>query len=612
MQITSSHNDAHRAYVPINSTSVSDPVVNGNFQLVDEAPEKPVAAPAEQRNAALVPKGFPSVLKLKSIVPGNNPRTYFDPKEMDDLIASVRMYGVTQAILVRPLTDGTFQIIAGERRYRAAKVAHGDEYDMPVLIRECSDQEAHALANIENTIRADMSPTEEAASAARTLADVKGDRDEAARLLSWSRSTLDSRLALMNCSELVRTALNERKIKLGHAELLAALSKENQDKMLAAVLERGVDIADLKRLIEKAAAKLSAAIFDKTDCAGCQYNSSVQGTMFEACITDGGCTNRACYTAKTEAHLETMKESLKEEYPVIRIVRVGDNFAQVVIKAEGPTGVGTAQAEACQGCSDFGAAISAIPEHLGRTFKNQCFNPVCNQQKIAENIRAKQQEKAEAAKATTPDQTKAKDAQKGSSASTSKPKVNEVKTSVSEGDKVKEYRRDLWRSAMKKEVAKDYQVSAQYLIALAVSGNIRHVSSTGMTQVFERLLGEKKATDLNKVADQAQKLTSDHLDTTIKMMAVSAMTDLPEHELKCLAKHIGLDLTKHWKMDATFLNLFTKSEIQVIAKSVKLDKAIGDGFAKLFNDKKEPLIESLLGVAGFDYSAVIPPVLMYK
>ncbi|MCB2551671.1 ParB/RepB/Spo0J family partition protein, partial [Listeria monocytogenes] len=82
--------------------------------------------------------------------------------------------------------DGKYKIIAGERRYRAATEAHGDEYAMPVMIVDCTEEDAAVLANIENTIRADMSPTEEGKSAAKILGQVKGDRDEAARLLSWS------------------------------------------------------------------------------------------------------------------------------------------------------------------------------------------------------------------------------------------------------------------------------------------------------------------------------------------------------------------------------------------------------------------------------------------
>ena len=334
------------------------------------------------------PRGVPGFIKIKNLNRGNNPREYFDPKELADLTDSVREHGINQPILVRPIGDGLYEIIAGERRYRAALAAHGEEYDMPVLIRDCTDSEARILANIENTLRADMSATEEARSAAVIVGEVKGDRDEAARLLSWSRSKLDSRLALMNCSDSVRTMLNERKIKLGHAELFASLSKENQDKILPALLERSLSVPDLKALIEKAAAKLATAIFDKADCTACQHNSSVQRTMFETSVTDGSCTNSTCYKAKTDAALENTKESLKDEYPVIRIVRAGDNFAQVKLRADGPAGVGEAQAEACRSCANFGAAVSALPERLGAVFKDQCFNTACNQEKVAARIRS--------------------------------------------------------------------------------------------------------------------------------------------------------------------------------------------------------------------------------
>lgn len=558
----------------------------------------------------------PGVAKLKRITRGNNPRTHFDEAEMAELIQSVKVHGVMQPILVRPLDaavidgEALFAIIAGERRYRAALAAHGEDYVMPLLIIECTEEEAAVLSHIENTMRADMSPTEEAVSAAKVVGQVRGDRDEAARLLGWSRATLDKRLALMNCSELVRTTLNERKIRLGHAELFAALAKESQDKLLPAVLERSLSVTDLKGLIEKAAAKLSAALFDKKDCAGCQHNSSVQGTMFGEAITDGSCTNSVCYKAKTESHLEGMKDALKEEYPVIRIVRVGDNFSQVTIRADGPMGVGEVQAEACRGCADFGAAISALPEHLGKTFKGQCFNPECNQKKVAENIRV--QTEAKQAAAAQAAGTATKDAPKGAAAAGAKEKPAEVKTSVNEGAQLKEYREKLWRKAMQVEVSKDYQRSVQYLVALALTGNIRHVDQMGMVKVFESVLGEKRASELEGVANQVEQLDPDRLDRTVKMMAVSAMHALPVHDLVRLAKHINLDLTKHWKMDAVFLKMFSKIEIQMIAKAVGLDKAIGDGFNKLFTEKKDDLIKKLLEVPDFDYSATIPQSIQPK
>lgn len=612
--------DASLATVDSNTTAKSavTPLVAALAAVaVGEAPATaPSAAPLDSTTATVQgdapPRGQPGFVKIKFLVRGNNPREYFDTKELEDLTESVREHGINQPILVRPLGDAQYQIIAGERRYRAALAAHGDEYDMPVLIRDCSDSEARILANIENTLRADMSATEEARSAAIIVGEMKGDRDEAARLLSWSRSKLDSRLALMNCSESVRKALNERSIKLGHAELFASLSKENQDKILPALIERSLSVLDLKALIEKAAAKLSAAIFDKADCAACPHNSSVQRTMFQESVTDGSCTNNACYKTKTEAALEITKESLKDEYPVIRIVRAGDNFAQVKLRADGPTGVGEVQADACRGCAEFGAAISALPERMGMVFKDQCFNTACNQEKVAARIRSEKEAKDALAKAAA-EAAGTKEAPKGAPETKAKEnKPAEVKTTVSEGDKVKAYREQVWRVAMKKEIGASYELSVQCLIALSVTGNIRHINQTGMTKVFQLLLGQNKALGLQQVAEQAQQLTPDQMDKAMLMLAVSAMEDLPVVELTHLCKHIKLDLTKHWKMDAAFLTLFTKSEIEVIAKATKLDKALGEGFKKLQTEKKDVLIEKLLAVEGFDYSAAIPPVLMYK
>lgn len=162
------------------------------------------------------------------------------------------------------------------------------------------------------------------------------------------------------------------------------------------------------------------------------------------------------------------KESLKDEYPVIRIVRAGDNFAQVKLRADGPAGVGEAQAEACRSCANFGAAVSALPERLGAVFKDQCFNTACNQEKVAARIRSETEAKDALAKAAS-EAGGSKDTPKGATEANAKNPPVEVKTSVNEGDKVKAYREEIWRKAMKKEVASSYDLSIQYLIALAVT-----------------------------------------------------------------------------------------------------------------------------------------------
>src|ERR1700676_5258403 len=159
---------------------------------------------------------------LSRIQPGKNPREFFDESEMKELAESIRSYGVLQPILVRPAREaGTYVIIAGERRYRAAKAAFGEDYRMPIVVKDFSDGDAEAAAIIENVHRAQMSSSEEAKVAKRLLYRNRNDREETARQLGWSTEKLDSRLALMACSDTVLKALTERKILVGHADLLA-------------------------------------------------------------------------------------------------------------------------------------------------------------------------------------------------------------------------------------------------------------------------------------------------------------------------------------------------------------------------------------------------------
>lgn len=599
--------------------AISPAVVNETLSTLDTS-ATPAATPAIGKKPladqpALQAAEALRTIKLKRIREGKNPRTYFDPTEMAELVASVREHGVAQAILVRPVGDD-YEIIAGHRRYRASLEAHGEDYEIPAIVRSCTDAEAEVLANIENTIRADMSPVEEAVSASSVVGRVKGDREEAARLLSWSRSKLDSRLALMNCADVVRTALNERKIMLGHAELFASLAKDRQEKLLPAILEKKTSVADLKAVIEQASSKLESAIFDKTDCNGCAHNSTVQASMFEQSITDGSCTNSACYKQKTEDKLQSIAASLKDEYPVIRIVRVGDNSTLVKLTAEGNGGVGAEQAEACRSCANFGAAVNGLPQGLGKIFKDQCFDTSCNSQKVAARMNADKeaavaeaaQAAAEAAAATkgTPADGTVKAAPKAGSA----PKAP-VEVKVNEGDRVKAYREKVWRAAMKKEIVKSPDLSRRYLLALCLNDSSRHFSGMALSKALTKLASETKASDLGGITAQVCSLDEGVFDQMTTLVAVSAMDNLEVHHLQRLAKHHDLDLTKHWQLDKEFLDLLTKSEIGVIAKSVGLDKAIGEGFTKLFNEKKDEIIKKLLGVKDFDYSATIPPVLKY-
>ena len=112
---------------------------------------------------------FATTMSLARIKPGQNPRRYFDQAKHDDLVASVRLRGVIQPLLIRPVAgaEGEYSIVAGERRYKAAGEALGADADVPVLIREMTDQEALEAAIDENDNREDASETEQADAAVR-------------------------------------------------------------------------------------------------------------------------------------------------------------------------------------------------------------------------------------------------------------------------------------------------------------------------------------------------------------------------------------------------------------------------------------------------------------
>jgi ParB family transcriptional regulator, chromosome partitioning protein len=549
-------------------------------------------------------------LALKQIQVTVNPRSYFDPVKMEELTASVREKGVIQPVIVRALDTGGYALVAGGRRYRAAMAALGEDYEIPVVVKDIDEVEAKQLAIIENIQRADMSPAEEAIAAAEQVGLCKGDRDEVARIFGWSRPTLDKRLALMNCSATVLTSLATREILLGHAELLAALPKETQDKLLPVIVKESKTVAEVKKTIEQVACSLSAAIFDKADCAGCPHNSSTQGEMFGEAIGTGSCTNRTCYNEKTEKELETVATGLRDEFPVVRIVRAGDNHTRVQLAADGAKGVGEEQARACHACQNYGAAVSGLPDSMGKVYKGQCFDTVCNMKKVAAKVQA---EKAAAQPKPTdkPASAGGKPAAKAGAAA-SAGSTNPSVTVVAESDRIKQYRVALWRKALRREVGADPVLAQRYLVAIALAGAARSVDQSTLSGIWEKLTERKIASaDLPKAVAAVEEADDAKLALAVTGVTIAAIQGLDVNYLTQLCKHHRLDLTTHWKLCKEFLDLITKSEMLVVADELGIRVTLGENFKKVFSKSKAEVIDALLAVEGFDYTGKLPKVLKF-
>ncbi|MFX1739829.1 PRTRC system ParB family protein [Paraburkholderia sp. A1RI_3L] len=549
-------------------------------------------------------------MRLGDIKLGRNPRRYFDPAKMAEMVESVRLQGILQPVVVRPLDDGSRELVCGGRRYRAAMEACGPDYPMPIVLRELDDFQARTVALIENIQRDDMAPSEEAVGAAELVGICKGDRDEAALQLGWTRQKLDSRLALMNCSASVLDALDTRTIKLGHAELFAAFTKDQQEKLLPVVVKESRTVADLKKTLEQVSCSLPAAIFDKADCAACPHNSAAQAEMFGESIGTGSCTNRACYNAKTEKQLDAIAAGLRDEYQTVRIVRPGDNHTRIQLVADGPKGVGAEQAKACYGCQNFGAAVSGLPDSMGNVYKGQCFDTVCNMKKVAARIKSEKAPATDAAKAATaPGASKAAGAANDAKSSTA---ASPEPTVVAESDRVKTYRVALWRKALRREVSSDVALARQYLIAVVATGQARSIAAEPLNTIWERLIDDKPGvSDFPKAASAAGQLHSDVQVKLLVALTMSAIQGVDVEYLVKMCRHHKLDLAKHWKLDKEFLELVTKSEMKVVADELGLRAAMGDNFKKVFAKSKSEVIDALLSVEGFDYAGKVPKVLKY-
>ena len=177
------------------------------------------------------------------------PRKQFDPDALADLADSIRQHGIIQPLTVRKLTSGYYQIIAGERRWRAARMAGLTQ--VPVVVIEADDRKAMELAMIENLQREDLNPMEEA-EGYRTLMEQYGlTQEETSQRVGKSRSAVANALRLLHLSDEVRTLVEEGKLSGGHARALVPLTAELQKKAAAVIIKDDLSVRQTELLVKK-------------------------------------------------------------------------------------------------------------------------------------------------------------------------------------------------------------------------------------------------------------------------------------------------------------------------------------------------------------------------
>ena len=201
-------------------------------------------------------EGGSVTLPLAQIQPGlDQPRKHFDQDSLAELADSIREHGILQPLTVRRLSSGYYQIIAGERRWRAAKLAGLTE--VPALIIEADDRKVMELALIENLQREDLNPVEEALGYETLIREYGLTQDGVARRMGKSRPAVANALRLLTLPPKARALLEEGKLSAGHARAVLAAPEKLRDTLAEQIVREGLSVRQAEQLAKKLAAKKS-------------------------------------------------------------------------------------------------------------------------------------------------------------------------------------------------------------------------------------------------------------------------------------------------------------------------------------------------------------------
>jgi len=175
-----------------------------------------------------------------------NPRRYFDESELQDLASSIRQHGIVQPVVVRTIADNRFEIIAGERRWRAAQLA--GLTDIPVIIRDVDDRTALEIAIVENVQRSDLNPLEEAMGYELLIADHGYTQNDLGEIIGKSRSHVANSLRLLKLPEPVRDMLASGTLSAGHARALIPTS--DPTALAKTIVAKGMSVRDAERIAQ--------------------------------------------------------------------------------------------------------------------------------------------------------------------------------------------------------------------------------------------------------------------------------------------------------------------------------------------------------------------------
>lgn len=256
--------------------------INGTNTAIDEAVDKNIDDNANKKAGELM-------VKISLVEPNRNqPRKMFDKDSLDELTKSVKQYGVLQPIIVKKIGN-RYEIVAGERRWRAAQAAGLAE--VPVVVRDYDDQKAKEIAIIENIQRTDLNPIEEALAYKSLIEEYNLTQEELSDKVSKNRSTITNSLRLLKLSKNIQQYMIDGQISSGHARALLSLEDEGKRELLALdIMKRSLSVRDTEKAAKALSKKKNVELSDITETSKedtvrdlslfyKEYEDSIQGVL---------------------------------------------------------------------------------------------------------------------------------------------------------------------------------------------------------------------------------------------------------------------------------------------------------------------------------------------
>lgn len=530
-------------------------------------------------------------LHLLSDAPWGNVRQQKrDEKQYAELKASIKLRGVTQAISVRPTEDASgFEVLAGYGRREASSEL--GLADIPAVVKRVDDREGMAIGLIENLQREDLNVVDEIRASRQFVSLSDGNYEEAANALGWSERKVRARLKLNDCCDTVLDALASGEIRFGHAEVLCLFSKKLQQGTLAKIIDEDLTVDELKQRANVATTPLRHAKFDKTDCQNCQYNSSVQASLFTNHVGADKCSNLPCFQKKTEQWLHMRKSEIEGDYGIVLLeLEKPDSDRETV----GADVVGkNAYQNDCLNCEKrISVMKGGFDADVGEIISDQCINLSCFREKVAA--------KAESEK---PKSIKTKPA----SARKAKAKKRISTPSVSGG--VRRQAMEFVQSVIGEALLQDeaYRLAVT-LHALMVETRYKVAGIKGFDAI-------SRVPSLAKLGTEKLK---QEIQSAIEFGTLQNEPGIPFNGIETVGKATQLVdapeklVTARWSPSEQWLGAYLKGGIESLCRQSEVgfadafDKANGDGaFAKLMKRRKDELIKEILSFQ-FDWAEVVP------